>query len=212
MFNSFSTKSPPFHVSLDDISPSPERRGRPDVGISTRLWPGRRSRGHIRHPLGRTSHPFMGTRTRPTTPPASHPPLLVGHPFETPPVQPPIPTDAHRGRSPRTSADSERTISRSRVQPLPAHSLASTLQLYYPLRRGTHQVQSPRRSRWWLGKVAHRASTNNSANSYIVRFLDDPGPNQGRPPAIHFTERRPQILVSSASSGRGISSRCPTEC
>ena len=30
---------------------------------------------------------------------------------------------------------------------------------------------------WWLGKVAHRASTDNSAaNSYIIRFLDDPGP------------------------------------
>ena len=30
---------------------------------------------------------------------------------------------------------------------------------------------------WWLGKVAHRASTDNfPPNFYIVRFLDDPGP------------------------------------
>ena len=84
-------------------------------------------------------------------------------------------TDAHRGRPPRIIADLGRNTFRSRVSPRPAHPLASTLQLYYPLRRGIFLVQSPGRFLWWLGKVAHRASIDNSsANSYIVRFLHDP--------------------------------------
>ena len=82
--------------------------GRPDPGTSARSRPRRRPRGHVRGPLGQSSQPFMGTRTRPTTPPTSRPPLLVGHPFTTPPVQPIIPADLHRGRSPRISADSGR--------------------------------------------------------------------------------------------------------
>ena len=114
-----------------------------DISLS---WTRRRPRGHVRDPLGRTSQPFMGTRTRSTTPPASYPPLLIGHPLTIPPIQPRIPADPHRGRSPRTSADPGRNISRSRVRPRPAHTLAPAVQLYYPPRRGTPVVQSPRRS------------------------------------------------------------------
>ena len=89
MLNSFSTKSPPFHVTLGDSSPPLERlEGRPDLGTSTRSRPGRRPHGHVRDPSGRTFQPFMGTRTGPTIPPASHPPVLVAHPLTTPPVQP----------------------------------------------------------------------------------------------------------------------------
>ena len=88
-------------------------RGRPDLGTSTSSRPGRRPRGRVRDPLGRTSQPFMGARTRPVTPLASHPLLLVWHPFTTPPVQPLIPVDAHRGRSPPTSADPGRYFSLS---------------------------------------------------------------------------------------------------
>ena len=80
------------------------------------------------------------------SPPASRPLLLVWHPLTTPPVQPLIPKDALRGRSPRISADPGRNISRSRVQPRPTHPLASTLQLHDPPRGGTPLVQSPRRS------------------------------------------------------------------
>ena len=115
----------------------------------------------------------MGTLTRPTTPSISHPPLLVGHPFTTPPVQLLISRDARRGRSLRTSADPGQNTPRSRVHPRPTHPLASTLQLYYPSR----MWYKARDDLWWLGKVANRASTDNSSvKSYIVRFLDDPGP------------------------------------
>ena len=62
------------------------------------------------------------------------------------PVQPLIPTDAHRGCSPRTSADPGRNISRSRVQPRLTHPLASTLQFHDPSREGTPLVRSSRRS------------------------------------------------------------------
>ena len=42
---------------------------------------------------------------------------------------------------------------------------------------GAHLWYKARDGLWWLGKVAQRTSTDNySANSYIVRFLDDPGP------------------------------------
>ena len=53
----------------------------------------------------------------------------------------------------------------SRVQPRPTHPLASTLRLHDP----------PCGEHLWY--KAHRTSTDNSsANSYAVRFLDDPGP------------------------------------
>ena len=143
-----------------------------DLGTLTRSRPRRHSRGHVRNPSDRTSQPFMGTITRPTTPPISHPPLLVGHPFTTPPVQLLISRDARRGRSLRTSADPGQNTPRSRVHPRPTHPLASTLQLYYPSR----MWYKARDDLWWLGKVANRASTDNSSvKSYIVRFLDDPG-------------------------------------
>ena len=88
----------------------------------------------------------MATQTRPTTPPALPLPLLVRRPFTTLPVQPLIPADAHRGRSPRTSVDPGRNISRYRILPRPTHPLASMLQLHYPPRGGTPLMQSPRRS------------------------------------------------------------------
>ena len=132
--------------------------------------------GFLADPLVRTAQLFMGTRTRPTTPPASHPPLLVWHPFTTPPVQPLISTDAHRDCSPRTSAEPGRFISRSRVQPCPTHMLALTLQLHNPPRGSTPLVQSPRRS-LVVGQISPLPLTDNSSTNFcIVCFLDDPGP------------------------------------
>ena len=137
---------------------------------------GRRPRGHVRDPLVRPTQLFMGAQTRITTPPASRPPPLVWHPLTTPPVQPLILTDAHRGRSPQTNADPGRNISRSRIHPRPTHPLASTPQLREPP-RGGHLWYEARDGLWWLGKVAHRTSTDNySAYSYIGHFLDYPGP------------------------------------
>ena len=42
---------------------------------------------------------------------------------------------------------------------------------------GVHLWYKARNGLWWLGKIAHRAPADtSSADSYIVRFLDDPGP------------------------------------
>ena len=157
----------------------------------------------------------METRTRPTTPRASHSPLLVGRPFTTSPVQPIIPADAHQGRSPRTSADQGRNISRSRVQPRLAHTLASTLQLDYPPRRGTPLIQSLRRS-----LMVGQGSLSRLDRQFFRQLLHRPlprrpGTDQDRPPAVvlhPFTERCPRVLVPFVSSDRGTGSRCPTQC
>ena len=44
------------------------------------------------------------------------------------------------------------------------------------LPEGAHLWYKVRNDLWWLGKVAHRASTDKySANFYSARFLDGPG-------------------------------------
>ena len=133
----------------------------------------------------------MGTRTRPTTPTA-RPPLSIGHPFTTPPVQPIIPADLHRGRSPRISADP----GRKKIAFAPGYSLARCtiwVQRFSPttLPAEPHFWYKARDGLWWLGKVAHDASTDNSsARSYIVRFLNDPGSIKiGLHPSSYTTSR-----------------------
>ena len=124
VLNSFSTTSPPFNVTVDDISPRRNARDRPDHGASTHSRPGRRHRRRVRTPVGRTPQPFVGTRTGSTAPPAPHPSLLVGHSFAAPPDQPLIPPDAGRGHTPRTIAVPERNRLRARLQTRPAQPLA----------------------------------------------------------------------------------------
>ena len=190
VLNSFYTKCPPFHVTVY-FSTAGTPRGRPDHGASTRSRPGRCHRRHTKLIEG-TLQPFLGTRAGPTAPPAPHPSLLVGHPFAAPPDQPLIPPDAHRGHTPRTIAVPGRNLPRSRVQPRPAHSLAQRIQLFNSSGPGTPLVQGPQ---WPLvvGQVAHRTSTDNSStDSYIVRFLDDPGPIRiDLLPSFYNTSRSP---------------------
>lgn len=91
VLNSFSTKFP------QSTSPSTIFLHRRNSSRSTKSRDINRSQlercscGHVRSPLGRTPQPLRGTRTRSTTAPTTHPPLLVGHPFTSSPVQPFIP-------------------------------------------------------------------------------------------------------------------------
>ena len=64
---------------------------------------------------------------------------------------------------------------------------------------GAHIWYKARDGLWWLGKIAHCAPANTSSNSlsdpssdgsYIIRFLDDPGPIKiNLPPALYTTAR-----------------------
>ena len=60
-----------------------------------------------------------------------------------------------------------------------------------PLPAGAHLWYKARDGLWWLGKVAPRASTDTSStDSYIVRFLDDPGPIKiALLPSLYTTSR-----------------------
>ena len=85
-----------------------------------------------------------------------------------------------------------RELSRSQGQIFlaPGYSLVSRdLWLRYfcttTLPSGAHIWYKARDGLWWLGKIAHRAPADTSSNSlsdpssdgsYIIRFLDDPGP------------------------------------
>lgn len=114
---------------------------------------------------------------------------MVGNPFTASPGQPLIRSDAHRGRSPRTTPVPGRTVPRSRVQPRSARPLARFSSS--TLIDTAHLWYNARNDLWLLEKEARRISTDNSsANSYIARFLDDPGPIKlNLLPSLYTTSR-----------------------
>ena len=177
VLNSFSTKSPPFHVTLDDISPPPERleveqitghqlvRGRGGVlatlyethwaGLLSPSWERERDLQHHRlHIL----HYWTGTPTQHRQANRLYRQMRIG------------------------AANRELSRSRGEIFLAPGCSLVPrTLWLSgfssSTLPAGAHLWYKARNGLWWLGKIAHRAPADNtSGNSYIVRFLDDPGP------------------------------------
>ena len=80
------------------------------------------------------------------------------------------------------AAHRELSRSRGEIFLAPGYSLVQcTLWLHLfsssPLPAGAHLWYKPRDGLWWLGKLVPRASTETSStDSYIVRYLDDPGP------------------------------------
>ena len=100
VLNSFSTKCLPFHVTLDDVSPPPDRLEVEQItGHQLVRGRGGTIAGPIRDPLGRTARPLLGAGTRPSTLRTTHPPLLVSRPNTTPTGEPPLPTNAHCRRT-----------------------------------------------------------------------------------------------------------------
>ena len=177
VLSSFSTKSPPFHVTFDDISPPPERLEVDQISGHQLV----RGRGGVlavmyeTHWAGLLSPSWEHERDL-----QLHRPHILRYWSGTP--------SQHRQtnrlyRQMRIGA-AHRELSRSRGEIFlaPGYSLVPrTLWLRRfsssPLPAGAHLWYKARDGLWWLGKVAPRASTDTSStNSYIVRFLDDPGP------------------------------------
>ena len=179
------TKSPPYHVTLDDVSPPPERleveritghqlvRGRGGViavlyethwaGLLSPSWERELDLQHSRRHILLY---WSGTPTqhRPTN--RLYRQMRIGA--------------AHR----------ELSRSQGQIFLAPGYSLVSRdLWLRYfcttTLPSGAHIWYKARDGLWWLGKIAHRAPADTSSTSfsdpssdgsYIIRFLDDPGP------------------------------------
>ena len=214
VLNLFSTKTPPFYVTLDDIAPPLERLEVDQITVHQSSRPGRCHRCHVRNSMGRTPQPFLGARTGPTAlPPPHH--SLGQAPLRSTARQPLIPPDEHPGRTPRTVAVPGRSRPRFRVQPRSTHPLASPLQLFYSSCRRRPLVQGPP---WPLVVWQNRSSHLNRQliNRLLHRLLPRrPGADQDRLPTVvlhHFTKRSPTILVSSASSGRRTGSRIAMKC
>ena len=176
-FNSFSTKSPPFHVTFDDISPPPER-------LEIEQITGRQVvRGHGRviailyetHWVGLLSPSWERQRD------LQHHRLHVLRYWSRTPSQRRQINRLHRqmriGATHRELSRSRRDIFLASRYSLVARVLWLSHFSSSTLPAGAHLWCKALNGLWCLGRVAHRTSTDNSsANSYIVRFLDDPGP------------------------------------
>ena len=177
VLNSSSTKSPPYHVTLDDVSPPPERfevqqisghqhvRGRRGVmavlyenhwtGLFSPSWEREMDLQDFRPHILRY---WSGTPTQHRQTNRLYRQMRIG------------------------AARRELSRSRGEIFLAPGYSLVPpTLWLQHfsfsPLPSGAHIWYKARNGLWWLGKIAHCASPDaSSSNTHIVRFLDDPGP------------------------------------
>ena len=177
VLNSFHVKSPPYHVTLEDVTTPPERlkveqitghqlvRGRGGViavlyethweGLLSPSWERELDLQHFRLQILRY---WSGT-------PSQH-------------------RQANRLYRQMRIGAAHRELSRARGEIFlaPGYSLVPrTLWLRRfsssALPAGAHLWYKARDGLWWLGKIAHQASpTTSTPDSYIVRFLDDPGP------------------------------------
>ena len=178
-------KSPPYHVTVDDVTPPPERldveritghqlvRGRGGViavlyethwaGLLSPSWERELDLQHFRRHILLY---WSGT-------PSQH-------------------RQANRLYRQMRIGAAHRELSRSQGQIFlaPGYSLVSRdlwLRNFSSttLPSGAHVWYKARDGLWWLGKIAHRAPLDTSSDSppdsspdgsYIIRFLDDPGP------------------------------------
>ena len=185
VLNSFSAKSPRFHVTLDDVSPQPERLEVEQITDHHLV----RGRGGVITVLYETH--WVGLLS-----PSCERELDLHHSrryillyWSGTPTQ-------HRqenrlDRQMRTCA-AQRELSRSqcqiylapRIHPRPLRPLAPHVQLHLTSARSTPLVQGPRRPvvAWQdhpsrhLGSPFRNTLELSSNNTYIVRFLDEPGP------------------------------------
>ena len=177
VLNSFSAKSPPFHVAVDDVSSPPERleveqitghqlvRGRGGViavlfethwaGLLSPSWERERDLRHFRRHILRY---WCGTPTQHQQENRLYRQMRIG------------------------AAQRELSRSQGHIFLAPGYTLVprdiwlSTFSTTL-LPPGAHLWYKASNGLWWLGKVAHHApSTSPSDNTYIIRFLDDPGP------------------------------------
>ena len=177
VLNSFSTKPPPFHVTLDVISTAGTPRRRSNLGTSTRSLPERHSRGHAGNPLGRTPQPFLRTRKQDLQHHRRH---ILRYWSETPSQH----RQSNRLYRQMPIGALHRKLERSRGELFfaPGYSLVPRtlwLQRFSSTTppAGVHLWYKAPNGLWWLCKVARRASTDISpANSCIVRFLGHLGP------------------------------------
>ena len=101
VLNIFSKKSPPYHVTQDDVS-TPLQRLEVEQVTGHQSVRGRwRHRGAIQDALGRTLRTFLGAGNRPPPLPLPHITLLGRNPGPASPNQPPVPPNADRGGTAR---------------------------------------------------------------------------------------------------------------
>ena len=140
------------------------------------------SRCHTRC-IGRDSPNLLGAGNGPPSLPLPHLALLSRNPGPAPPNQPPLPPSVDRGGTARALPQQRGTFpgaglrlcSPRRLAPsLPRHSTSQASPLWY---KGDDGL-------WWLGKIS--ASTTED-KVYLVRFLDDPGPNKLPVPPARYT-------------------------
>ena len=196
VLNSFSAKSPPFHVTLDDVSSPPERleveqitghqlvHGRGGiiavlhethwVGLLSPSWERELDLHHSRRHILLY---WSGTPTQHRQENRLYRHMRIG------------------------AAQRELSRSQGQIYLAPGYILvprdlwlctfSSTL-----LPPGAHLWYKARDGLWWLGKIAHRTTSDppsetpsysSSNNTYIVRFLDDPGPIKINLWSAHYT-------------------------
>ena len=180
VLNSFSIKSPLFHVTLDDISQPPEWLEVDRISGHQLV----RCRGGFLAVMYETHRAgILSPSTWEHEQDLQHHRLHILRYWSGTPSQ-----DRQSNRVYRQmrigAAHREITRARGEIFLAPGYSLVPrTLWLRRfsstTLPTGAHPWYKARNGLWWLGKVAHRSSTgSSSANSYIVRFLDDPGPSK----------------------------------
>ncbi len=198
-------KSPPYHVTLDDVSPPPERlevekitghqlvRGRGGViavlyethwaGLLSPSWERELDLQHSRRHILLY---WSGTPTQHRQTNRLYRQMRIGA--------------AHR----------ELSRSQGQVFLAPGYTLvprdlwlrnfSTTI-----LPSGAHVWYKARDGLWWLGKIAHRAPPDSPSetlrdpsqgDSYIIRFLDDPGPIKINLPPARYTTTRNAIYGS----------------
>ena len=192
VLNSVSTKSPPFNVTLDDISPPPERLEVEQI-TGHKLVCGRGGVLAVlyeTHWAGLLSFSWERNRDLQHHRLHSHSPLLDRHPVTTPPDKALIPPDAHRTRPLRTLVVPGRTFPLSRVQPCLTHSLAQQLELFNSSRRGAPLVQGPQ----WSLVIGQSRSSRALGYLFIRRLRRSlprrPRPDQDQPlPSTNTTSR-----------------------
>ena len=94
VLNNFSKKSPPYHVTQDDVSTPLQRLEVEQITGTGARW---RHRSAIQDALSGTLRTFLGVGNGPSSLPLPHIALLGRTPGPAPPNQPPLPLNADRG-------------------------------------------------------------------------------------------------------------------
>ena len=184
VLNKFSKKSPPYHVTQDDVSTPLQRL---EVEQITGHQSVRGRGGAIavlqKDALGGTLRTFLGAGNGPPPLPLPHLTLLGRNPGPAPPNQPPLPPNADRGGTAQVLPQQRGTFPSAIYACVPR---ADWLRRY-------HDTVLPKEAQfwykgddglWWLGKIS--ASTTED-KVYLVRFLDNPRPIKLPLPPAHYT-------------------------